>query len=337
VGSWLATDASSELPLAFSENTRIVLRQDSRGRVEQVSRRGASFLLERGAVRAEIVRHPGADWRFLAGPFEVRVTGTALNVAWDPARDQFAVRVDNGSVVVQGPYLGADRVVRAGEVCVVDLSSRSMRLQSGAMTGMREAAGTSADSEAAASSAPQGHTAGASVADTPLSNAPPRAVVPSPSPPGWAALEQQGDHQGAYYAVQRVGPAVLYRSASADGLLDLAKIGQLSGHHELQRDALLACRRRFPSTRQSALAAYELGRASSSAEAAAWFEAYLADQPDGALAREALGRLLEAQSLAQNAAAARDVANHYLSRYPDGPHAPLARRTLAAKRGDHDD
>ena len=333
VGSWLATDASSELPLAFSENTRIVLGQDSRGRVEQVSRRGARFLLERGAVHAEVVHHPGADWRFLAGPFEVRVTGTALHVAWDPARDQFTVRVDNGSVLVQGPYLGGDRVVRAGELCVVDLSSRSMRLLSGGVNGMRGAAGSPTD-ESLASPA---RAAGGSGGDpAPLSNAPPRSVS-SAVPPLWTMLEQQGDHEGAYSAVQRAGPAGLYRSASADALLELAKVGQLSGHYELQRDALLACRRRFPSTSQSALAAYELGRASSSAAAASWFEAYLADQPDGPLAREALGRLLEAQSLARNAAAARDVANRYLSRYPDGPHAPLARRTVAAMRSEHDE
>ena len=338
VGSWLATDASSELPLAFSENTRIILRQDSRGRVEQVSHRGASFLLERGAVHAEVAHLPGADWHFLAGPFEVRVTGTALNVAWDPSREQFTVRVDSGSVVVQGPYLGGDRVVRAGELCVVDLSSRSMRFLSGGTTGTREGAGLANEGAAMESwSSPVPEAAASPRAIAPSSNAPPRSVPSAVALPAWTALEQQGDYEGAYSAVQRMGSASLYRSATADALLDLAKVGQLSGHRDLQRDALLACRRRFPSTRQSALAAYELGRASSSAEAATWFEAYLADQPDGALAREALGRLLEAQSLARNSTAARDVANRYLSRYPDGPHAPLARRTLAAKRGEHDD
>src|SRR5260370_28227831 len=260
VGSWLATDAASELPLAFSENTRIVLRQDSRGRVEQVSRRGASFLLERGAVHAEVVHLPGADWHFLAGPFEVRVTGTALNVAWDPAREQFTVRVDTGSVVVQGPYLGGDRVVRAGELCVVDLSSRSMRFLSGGMTGTREGAGPADDGAAAESwSPPVREAPGSPRGLTPSSNAPLRSVPSSAAPPAWTALEQQGDYEGAYSAVQRIGSASLYRSASADALLELAKVGQLSGHHDLQREALLAFPHPFPTTRQNALSAYELG------------------------------------------------------------------------------
>jgi hypothetical protein len=97
----------------------------------------------------------------------------------------------------------------------------------------------------------------------------------------------------------------------------------------MQREALLSVRRRFAGSHQAALAAYELGRTTPALEAAGWFEAYLAEQPSGSLAREASGRLLEAESLAHNEAATREVAKRYLARYPDGPHAALARRALA--------
>ena len=100
---------------------------DSRGRVEALGRAGASFLLERGEVRARVVHRSSTSWRFLAGPFEVRVTGTALGVDWDPARERFAVHVEEGSVVVRGPNVGAPQVVRAGEQYVVDLPSRTTR------------------------------------------------------------------------------------------------------------------------------------------------------------------------------------------------------------------
>src|SRR5258708_1318969 len=46
-GAWLATGKGNELPLTFSEGTRVVMAPDSRGRVEQLGRAGASFLLER--------------------------------------------------------------------------------------------------------------------------------------------------------------------------------------------------------------------------------------------------------------------------------------------------
>ncbi len=322
VGAWLATDQSSEMPIAFSENTKIILRQDSRGRVETVGQKGAHFLIERGGIHAEVVHRADTDWRFLAGPFEVRVTGTALNVAWDPAKEQLSVRVDHGSVVVHGPYLGDDQVVRTGELCLVDIPSKSMRLLSDADAYSRDMHPTEVAPAVVADPAPTPHAS---------NNAAPSDLHAAPAAVVWSDLEGQGDYEGAYAAAQRAGTASLYRLASVDSLLELAKVGQLSGHRDMQRDALLAVRRRFAGSRQAALAAYELGRTTPAVEAAGWFEAYLAEQPAGPLAREASGRLLEADSLAHNEPAARDAAKRYLTRYPDGPHAALARRTLDAQ------
>jgi transmembrane sensor len=299
VGAWLATDRSLDMPIVFSESTKIILRQDSRGRVERVGQEGAHFLIERGAVHAEVVHGRGTDWRFLAGPFEVRVTGTSLNVAWDPAQEQFSVRVDHGSVVVHGPYLGGEQVVRTGELCVVDVPAKSARFMS------------DADADARPSDVP--------------------ALVPDSAPPPHALPSTNATSGSDPSRAQRAGAASLYRLASADSLLELAKVGQLSGHRDMQRDALLAVRHRFAGSHQAALAAYELGRTTPAVEAAGWFEAYLAEQPAGPLAREASGRLLEADSLARNEPAARDAAKRYLTRYPDGPHAALARRALATK------
>lgn len=83
-GAWLATGAANEMPLTFSEGTRVVMGPDSRGRVEQLGRAGATFLLERGQVRAHVVHRSNTSWRFCAGPFEVQVTGTTLSVEWIP-------------------------------------------------------------------------------------------------------------------------------------------------------------------------------------------------------------------------------------------------------------
>ena len=77
------------------------------------------------------------------------------------------------------------------------------------------------------------------------------------------------------------------------------------------------------------MAAYLLGRNAPPAGAVKWFSAYLAEQPNGALAIEASGRLIEANEAAGDVKAARNAAKHYLLRYPDGPHAQLAKRVLA--------
>jgi transmembrane sensor len=323
VGDWLATDDSSEMPLSFSEGTRVILQHDSRGRVGEVRRRGALFLLERGSLHAEIVHRAGSDWRFEAGPFEIQVTGTALNVSWEPAKEEFTLAVDKGSVVVHGPYIGGERVVQAGERCVVDVPSRSMRLVSG---GAPDLPTTTADEAPGAlppaSAGVSGSSAGA------------RSSLNASSAIAWTVLEERGDYDGAYAAVQRSGLSSLLRTASPDALLRLAQVGKLSGHRDLERDALLVCRKRFANTSQAALASYELGRASSPAEAATWFKAYLAERPHGPLAREAAGRLIEAYSQAGDSSDARDMARRYLAGYPDGPHAPLARGILEGKGGE---
>ena len=60
-------------------------------------------------------------------------------------------------------------------------------------------------------------------------------------------------------------------------------------------------------------------------DAASGFEQYLTEFSDGALAREAMGRLMESSLAAGNQAGARAAARDYLERFPEGPHAPLAR------------
>jgi transmembrane sensor len=324
-GAWLATDRAADLPLAFSEGTRVVLAADSRGRVEQLERSGAVFVLERGEVRARVVHRAGTSWRFRAGPFEVEVTGTALGVEWDPARERFAVRVDEGSVRVAGPRAGAVQVVKAGERCEIDLPTRTTRMSSTAGNDDDATDGADTVGDAGEASEPGDATEGAP-ADASTGNA----TGPSPRPPAasWTKLAEAGDYDAAYAAARATGLGAVMRGSSGDELLRFAQVSLLSGHRETGRDALLACRRRFAGSDAAAVAAYQLGRASPPAEAARWFSSYLAERPSGPLAREASGRLVEARSDSGDAAAAREAAARYLARYPDGPHAPLARRVL---------
>jgi TolA-binding protein len=325
-GAWLATGAANEMPLTFSEGTRVVMEPDSRGRVEQLGRAGATFLLERGRVRAHVVHRSSTSWRFCAGPFEVQVTGTTLSVEWDPAADRFAVQVDEGAVAVHGPNDGAVHVVRAGERYAMDLPSRTMRLSSngaseadadaGSPEGPRDANDASDDSVRRAASA--------SVASPVRSS-----VAAATSAASWLALEARGDDDAAYAAACSAGLASLLHSSSADDLQRLARVSRLSGHRDTEREALLTCRERFAGTATASVAAYELGRASSPGEASSWFETYLREQPNGSLAREATGRLLETRASAGDDAGAREAATRYLANYPDGPEVPLARRILA--------
>src|SRR5262249_19863325 len=84
---------------------------------------------------------------------------------------------------------------------------------------------------------------------------------------------------------------------------------------------------------EAANSAFAFGRIAFDAEndfegATRWFETYLFERPRGPLAREALGRTLEAL-LRSHDARARTTAHTYLAQYPDGPHAPIARAAIA--------
>ena len=109
VGAWLTAEPSRGLPLLFSEGTQVVLRQGSRARVSGVSRGGARIELANGSVDAEVAHRPGANWTFGAGPFDVAVTGTHLDVSWTPETGKFELSVSRGSVLVRGPFIQGEQ------------------------------------------------------------------------------------------------------------------------------------------------------------------------------------------------------------------------------------
>jgi TolA-binding protein len=102
----------------------------------------------------------------------------------------------------------------------------------------------------------------------------------------------------------------------------LADTARLSGSSGRARQALLALRQRFPGTPAASKAAFLLGRLDGSPR---WFAAYLQEQPSGAYAPEAAGRLVVAYRDTGDLNRARTAARQYLARYPQGAYAELAR------------
>ena len=110
----------------------------------------------------------------------------------------------------------------------------------------------------------------------------------------------------------------------------LGDIGRLAGDRGRAEEAYRTASRRFPTANRPI---YYLGLIAFDghhdyAAAARLFGEYLRRFPRGALAREATGRLLEAQLKTGEMGLARETASSYLRSYPDGPHAALARRTV---------
>jgi len=142
-----------------------------------------------------------------------------------------------------------------------------------------------------------------------------------------------GRHGEALDAVEAVGFSAECATASAADLVSLGDAARYVGRLERATEAYETVRRRFPGNERSAVAAFALGRIAfdqrrSYADAARWFRTYLVEQPGGRLARDALGRLVEAFQRAGDMSSARREAAHYLELYPTGPHADFARRVM---------
>jgi transmembrane sensor len=331
VETWVAAPDGRGVPLRFSDGTLFRLEPSSRARVVAVGARGASLALERGSLHADVVHSDQSAWRVIAGPLTVRVTGTRFDVRWSANAEEFSVAVTRGSVAVSGAVVGEERAVRAGETLRVFVSEHRLELASTAeltADGGVRAAGTEPQL------APSVPDAEAALARTPDAAKPSATRTSAPAisshSPDWRQFARQGSLREAFAAAQATGFDAACESASPSELLQLGDGARLSGQPASAKQALIRLRSAFPGDSRRAAAAFALGKIAfdqtrAYPEAAEWFATTIREQPGGSLVREAAGRLIEARRRAGDTAGARRAAEGYLARYPDGPHADLAR------------
>jgi transmembrane sensor len=150
---------------------------------------------------------------------------------------------------------------------------------------------------------------------------------------GWLSLARRGRYSDAFLASQATFSEACNTGGAADVLL-LADSARFTGHLEPARRAYESVRARFPGTEGASLAAFQLGRtdfdqSGDFASAERWLRIYLEEQPSGAFASAAMGRLMEAEVHRGRLDRARVIAERYLTRYPTGAHADTARGVLA--------
>ncbi len=341
-GASVTAQAGLELPLRFSDGSQILFQPGSQARVARLTETGAELELDSGRLLAHVQHTGQARWAVVAGPYRVRVTGTRFSAEWLASERRLAVQMFEGSVVVEGPALGAGLHleagdwlhVRAGQSPVVTRAHRPQPVV--VPVAPLPAPPTSLapeTSEPGVAPAPSAaDRAGGEPRPAPLVHA------ASASTLSWAQLAEAGRYGEALAAANRDGFARLCRGLTADGLLLLGDAARYAGSPGRARQAFQSLVQRFPGDERSPDALFALGRLESEAKAPAaaarWFERYLALAGSPPLAEEARGRLLEIYTRTGDEGAALRVARAYLSRYPDGVHATLARKVLAESAGD---
>jgi hypothetical protein len=302
--------------LSFSDGSRVELGARAEIALSKLAPEQARLELARGHVDATIRKGTGRAWTVAAGPYSVRVVGTAFTVDWDSGSRLFAVNVREGKVLVTGN----------------DLRPGGVLLGPGERLERRDSPAAPANGAATASLQPS---------DVPLPSTPPPtspradASAVSSSEPDFREQAARGNYAAAILAARRNGFERLEAELSAKDLLLLANTARYAGSASEARGALLKLRERFAGSPSAAHAALLLAsqaedRDKNPAEAERWLRTFLKESPQGELAAGARARLM-AMLLGRGARAeAEQVARDYLRLHPGGPHAAQAQAVLQA-------
>ena len=330
-------DTTARPALRFEDGTVIKLGNETRGRLGKVDGHGAQVAIENGSAHVSVVHKPKARWLINAGPYLITVHGTVFSASWDESQQRLDVKMERGLVSVSGPVTNGPISVRAGQALTVKLKRSQVLLRDLDRDDVIASLDADADADTAVDNA----------APSVTSTAPPAPAVRARVASLQAKATRQARHKTWTVALSAGDFDLIIEEAERDiahalatrGTEDLAALADAARyrrHDDVARRALLAQRRRFAGSPRAADAAFFLGRLDENGgrghgPALAWYERYLDEAPRGSYVAEALGRKMIAVEDIHGAAAARNVAEQYLRRFPRGSYAGAARALLGAR------
>ncbi|MFI5307679.1 MAG: FecR domain-containing protein [Polyangiales bacterium] len=338
--SYVGTRADVPAEITFSDGSQVKADPGTQLRIGETQSDGARIFVERGAASAHVVHREHSRWLFEAGPFEIRVTGTRLRIAWDPAKEELDLSLQEGSVEVRSPIGQQPISVRAGQRFLAKAESSKQwtgqvvqatpgaPAEESAKNDEASAVPRREEAEQAAPPAPDAHPY-----EPPASSASAaRGKAPAPRRDTWQSLVARGEFEAVIAAANAKGIDGCLGSCAAPELRALADAARYTKRLELAEKCLLALRQRFAGSGPSAAAAFLLGRTSElrghNAQAEHWYELYLAESADGEFASDALAGRMRVVTALRGKTAARPLAVEYLRRYPDGVYASSARKIV---------
>jgi hypothetical protein len=326
--NYISAAADRPAEVLFSDGSTMTASPGSRLRIEETRSDGARILVERGSTTANVEHRWSSAWSFVAGPFEVHVTGTKLTIQWDPESERIDVTMHEGSVEIDSPIGPSRHAVTAGHRFSASVREGTVKMDD---TSVREAASGHDEAEESEAKAAEPALAGerSDVKPPSAESSHAQGLAAPPSEP-WSKLVRRGAFGDVVAAAEARGTANCLATCSAVDLRALADAARYTGAPSLATQALLSVRSRFTGTHQGAASAFLLGRTAESAgdlaAADRWYSTYLHESAGGQFAADALaGRMLAASRRGASAEAA-GFAREYLNRYPEGAAASAARK-----------
>lgn len=308
----LATEQDSKL-VRFSDTSVIELRPYTTLRVSVLESGTVVARLVQGALDVNVHHQERTDYRFQAGDYEVKVVGTAFNLAFEPQPSRFDLNLREGRVIVADGE-GQSRVLHSGQELHLpadgDVASRTVSLDSLTHPGPDAEGQASPAHELGAQSSPQG--------------------IPS-----YRELARKGQFQAIVTAARRAGVDRVLAAKGPAELHELAQAARYTGQVALSEKVFSYLASQHARSSEGRGAAFFRGRLAEDSgrfqQAQQHYRTYLA-QGGGAYAAEALGRELTLVQKLKGPSAARPLAAEYLRRFPRGAYRELA-QTLALGSG----
>jgi ferric-dicitrate binding protein FerR (iron transport regulator) len=297
-----------EATVALSDGSSILAENRTKFSVDVVGRNAALTRLVAGRLHVRVTHNDDTSYRFIAGPYEVRVVGTEFDLAWEPHGAGLALSMSKGEVRLLEPG-GRLRTLKAGEAL--------------SLPGLAQSVGQTAARRAA----------------EPVTAAPAPAAPAAPIPthashepqgaPSWDALVAKGQFADVVREAETLGIDSVTERRGASDLKALGQAARYVGQRALSLRAFSALRERNRGTDAARQAAFFLARLQeeqgNQAEALRWLGTYVAEAPRGVYAAEAYGRRLSLTERLRGKAAAVPLAREYLERFPQGAYAQSAR------------
>jgi FecR-like protein len=291
-------EGAESATLRFSDGSEVALAAGSRGRVASTTPDGGDVVLEGGRASVRVTHRARSHWTFDAGPYAVRVTGTAFTVAWSAEQGALDVWMREGRVVVAGPAAPQGVALVAGQHLRAEVSAGSLLIDN-AMSPAPSLPGNVAplpppgDMPSAAAPVPGGapsapgpggvpstapglggvpSTMAPGPGDAPSTPAPgaspagPKHAPPAPSdapaapPASWSKLVASGDYDAVLNAARQQGEAAALASRPSGEVRALADAARYRGDARLAARAYATLRTRFAASGEARTAAFLLGR-----------------------------------------------------------------------------
>lgn len=314
-GGVIRTEAG-EAHVAFTDDSTVQVAQRSRLSIDVLGEHAALTRLVTGKLHVNVRHHDDTSYRFLAGPYEVRVVGTEFDLAWDPNASGFSLAMQHGEVRVVSPD-GAVRSVIGGES--LRLPIQQGVVVSSALVAPKPVAVAEAETLAPVGAARSGVGTVA------------RAAAPT-TKGSWDALVAKGRFADVVRDAEALGVGSVLSGRGGADLKALGQAARYTGDRGLALRAFSALRERFPNSEAGRPASFFIARIQeeqgSSREALRWLSIYLGEAPRGVYAAEALGRRLMLTERVSGRTTAAPLAREYLERFPQGAYAASARAIL---------